>query len=331
MKKYLQSPSAFILSLIVVVILEAQPTKTLAQEKKLVSKSIIIKNGDTIINGQNLKGVSRSERKKLMKELEEIRLGPLNHELPHPPEPPAESQVIIRKKKDGEPEQIIVKKLNAPKVMILKDGDISSSGIHKEVDSIFIRLDSSQFKNQFLMIDGLDSNLKVLSDLKVLNDGATFEMFSNTPDGAKAIRMPMMKNMRFNSEYGNEKNSQIFSYSNIDKDGISNRLDIRLTEAAKESVVKITGSEKANTGLIVDDLNIFPSFSTGKINVVFSLKSKGALEVKILDNNFQSVFSDKQPNFNESYYKSFALPKNGIYYLVLNQAGNWWVKKMIKE
>ena len=67
MKKYLQSPSAFILSLVVVVILGAQPTKSLAQEKKRVSKSIIIKNVYTIINVQNLKDLSISERKKLMK------------------------------------------------------------------------------------------------------------------------------------------------------------------------------------------------------------------------------------------------------------------------
>ncbi len=325
MKKYLQSPPSIIVALVVVVILGAKPAKTLAQEKKQVSKSIIIKNGDTIINGQNLKDVSRSDRKKLMKELEGIRLGQFNHELPHPPQPPTESQVIIRKKKEGEPEQIIVKRLNAPKVMIWKDVETLPSGRIKEVDSIFIHLDSSQFKNQQLNIDGLESNIKFFSD------GATIEMLPNTPDEARAFRMPMLKNMRFNSEFGNEKNSQDFSYSNTDKDGISNRLHIRLTEAANESVAKITGSEKANNNLIVDDLNIFPSFSTGKINLTLSLKSKGALEVKIIDNNLQPVFSDKQPNFNETYYKAFSLPKNGIYYLVLNQGTNWWVKKMIKE
>ncbi len=325
MKKYLHTPFSFIFTIVLVVVLGAKPNQSLAQENKVVRKSIIIKNGDTIINGQNLKDASRSERKKLVKELEGIRLGQFNHEPPHPPESPTESQVIIRKKKDGEPEQIIVKRLNAPKVMILKDGETLLSDRHAEIDSMIFRLDSNQLKNMQFQVEKLDGKLKIMGD------DSSFDLFVPTPDLPNGPHLPMMKRIHVRTNEENEKNSQNFSYSSTDKDGISNRLHIRLMESANESVAKITGSEKANNNLMVDDLNIFPSFSTGKINVTFSLKSKGALEVKIMDNNLQPVFSDKQPNFNESYYKSFTLPKNGIYYLVLNQGANWWIKKMIKE
>jgi hypothetical protein len=50
-----------------------------------------------------------------------------------------------------------------------------------------------------------------------------------------------------------------------------------------------------------------------------------------MDSSYQIVFSEKLTVFNQSYYKSLSLPKNGVYYLAINQGGNWFIKKFIKE
>ncbi|MFM6975988.1 MAG: T9SS type A sorting domain-containing protein, partial [Sphingobacteriaceae bacterium] len=193
-----------------------------------------------------------------------------------------------------------------------------------EVDSIL--------KTVRMHMDGLDSNMR--QGFRVMKRGDDdFEFFVNPPNGAMAPRAGMgaPDGSVFRMGRPEGKNSQAFSYANTDKEGISNRLNIRLSETGKETLKKITGSETPKVDLNVQDLNIFPSFSAGKLNVAFNLKTKGALEIKILDSDYQTILTDKHTNFNESYYKSINLPKNGVYYLVISQNGSWFVKRMVKE
>lgn len=336
MKKNLQKTAAFIFALVLIIISAAKPQKANAQEKKVITKSIVIKNGDTIINGKNLKNASKSGRKKLLKEFNQAEKIRVEENYSFNDDGNKDVRVIIRKQKDGEPEEVVIKRLKSPNGEIMlrhgdrpahrdammhrfeMDGDSMSFKI--EVDSILkrVRIDSlgGDMQPGFRFLEGGDQNVE----------------FFMTPDGPMAPKMPMISpGASFRFERPDGKNSQSFSYHQTDKEGISNHLSVRLHEANAEALKKITGSENSKTDLGVEDLTFFPSFSTGKLNLAFSLKTKGSLLVKILNSNFETVFTDQAANFNESYYKSLNLAKNGIYYLAISQNGQWFIKKMVKE
>lgn len=329
--------SAACISLMVLVIICGAKKPTYAQQKKEIKRTIIINNSDTLVNGKNLKELSRSERKQLLKELEEMR-GKQRIEINTEEKGDDQMRVIIRKQKDGEPEQVIVRKLRKPQVYQWNDAegkvfapDAMPMHFKFEADTLMFKLDGdSAFKQLHIRMKDLDSTMRNRFSFRS-RDGEDVEFFVHPPAGPDAPMVPGMRMLEREEFLGSRKNSQSFSYSNIDKDGISNRMNIRLSDPSKEALGKITGSENAKATLDVQDLTIFPSFSTGKINLALSLKTKAAFEVKILDSSYQTIFSDKQVSQHEGYYKSLTLPKNGVYYVVLNQAGNWFVKKMLKE
>lgn len=340
MKRNLTLSGACLGAMVLVTILGAKPQSASAQDKQEIKKTIIIKNGDTIINGKNLKEASKSERKKLLKEFDGAKQIELHHEMrpSRTPGAPGEAQVIIRKKVDGQPEEVIVRRMKSPNTMVWKDGE-GPAHFKMDVDSFMVRFDGdSAMKQMHVRMAGLDSNMR--RHFRMMESDGNFEFFAS-PDGPMAAPYApegMSRMMRtpgpgaaFRMERPEGKNSQAFSYSNTDKDGISNRLHIRLNDANKEVLLKISGTETPKTDLMVEDLSFFPSFSTGKLNLAFSLKTKGAVEVKILNSDFQPVFTDKPAGFNESYHKSFSLPKNGVYYLSISQNGQWFIKKVIKE
>ena len=119
--------------------------------------------------------------------------------------------------------------------------------------------------------------------------------------------------------------------SYIDKDGISNRMNIRISDTEKEQLKKITGSESMTTPLDVKDLTIFPNFSSGKVGLSFNMDSRGTTKVRILDSDMKQVFSEEAANFTGTYMKQISLPKNGVYYITVNQNANWFIRKLIKD
>lgn len=318
---------------LVLIIISGAKSPARAQHKKEVNTTVIIKNGDTIINGKNLKNVSKAERKKLLKEMQVGgRIAMKTSD-----QGPGDMQVIIKKQKDGGPEEVIVKNIRTPRAFVWKDGEMRSFGLNAplppqfkiEMDTLMFKMDGdSAFKQLRIRMKDMDSTMqKHFKHFKT--DGV--ELFAYPPEGPDAPAAPRLQLMGRGRALGNEKNAQRFDYAQVDKDGISNTLRLRVSEAHNEAITKITGAEKPNAGLDVLDLNIFPSFSVSKLNLSFSLKSKGALEVKLLDTDFKPVYTEKLANFNESYYKSIPLPKNGVYYLAVSQNGNWFIKKVIKE
>jgi hypothetical protein len=125
------------------------------------------------------------------------------------------------------------------------------------------------------------------------------------------------------------KNSQSFNFRNTDNDGITTRLSIELYEPTKPQMEKAL--EKASEGVLtVSDLTFIPHFSFGKIAMSFTLPAKGAVHVKILSNDYNVIYNDVVQGFTGTYMKSVALPKNGIYYLVITQDNRSFVKRMLK-
>jgi hypothetical protein len=108
-------------------------------------------------------------------------------------------------------------------------------------------------------------------------------------------------------------------------------MNIRILDAQKGDLKKITGSESLSSALDVMDLTLFPNFSTGKLGLSFNLESRGAVKVKIMDSELKQVYADEAANFVGTYMKQINLPKNGIYYISVKQNNGWFVRKLIKN
>lgn len=296
MNKHLTKPGfelIFALSLIAIIGL---PPLVFAQGTK--DMEIRIANGDTIINGKNIKELSTADRKQAIKDIENLGNA-------FTPKNSGQRHMDIRKRDhaDTSSENIIIK--NGDKDPAIADG--------------FFKRDTTghMFKFRMKRLNGKDStftfNYKMNNDLRErFDDSGPGEFFH--PRGA-------------GREFMHRRNVQIFDYSNTGSDGITTHASFRVNEPSPGKIKEITGTEKA--ALEITDLNIVPEFSSGKTILMFSLPAHTVAEVKLTDNDGKLIWSAKAMNGN--FNKSFALGLNGVYFLQVKQAGKLALKRIIKE
>ena len=301
MKKYILNPHLLLMGFFVLIIVSSGSSVKAQQEKRVI-KSIIISNGDTIINGKKLSEVDKQERIRLRKEFSEMESNTKGLE------ENSEGRVIIRKRTSKE----------AP-VLNWNDGNPKEFELRVEKN---IPGDVHIFEFEG---DDLDSNLRK----RVITMNRNFNL--NEPGMGGRNTPPMVFERRIMPEAAERKNSSSFNYNNIDKDGISSRMNLRISDADKDQLKKITGSESMTSILNVEDLTLFPNFSTGKLGLSFNMESRGLVKVKILDTELNQVYADEAANFSGNYIKQISLPKNGIYYISIQQNSGWYVRKLIKN
>lgn len=314
MKRYLLNPHLLLMAFSVFII-ASSGSSVKAQNEKRIIRSIIITNGDTIINGQKLNEAKAEDRVRLRKELKEM--GQDMDRI-------TENSVIIKKKNNKEP---LVLHWNDEKDV---DAELDLNN-RKKSDVRIFKFDGKEMNidslvNGFgLKIDGLDSNLRQrgITTERNFRQGLPGMRLRANPE-RPALRTPF---------YGGEdiKNTSLFSYNYIDQDGIPSRMNIRISAIEKEHAEKITGVKDANTDLKVEDLTLFPNFSSGKMGISFNVSSNTPLKLKILNSEFKQVFNDEASNFNGNYSKQISLTKNGIYYIAIKQNNSWFLKKLIKS
>lgn len=301
MKKYILNPHLLLMGFFVLIIVSSGSSVKAQQEKRVI-KSIIISNGDTIINGKKLSEVDKQERIRLRKEFSEMESNTKSLE------ENSEGRVIIRKRTSKE----------AP-VLNWNDGNPKEFELRVEKN---IPGDVHIFEFEG---DGLDSNLRK----RVITMNRNFNL--NEPGMGGRNTPPMAFEQRIMPEAAERTNSSSFNYNQIDKEGISSRMNLRISDADKDQLKKITGSESMTSILNVEDLTLFPNFSTGKLGLSFNMESRGLVKVKILDTELNQVYADEAANFSGNYIKQISLPKNGIYYISIQQNSGWYVRKLIKN
>jgi len=311
-----------------------------AQVEKKLSQSIIIKNGDTTINGKKLSELDKEERKRLRQEFKDME-GRIKGEQ-------VEKRLIIKPKAGKENEIIISRKGDAPHVLHWEDGDMNEfefdfkdkmpGGLHvfkfNGDSSMSFDLNMDTIMKEFrFRIDGLDSNLRkrIITMHRNMAPGA--------PQMPRMPRAPMNPDSPMAFEFERSEfpgmrtrnNSSSFNFNSTDKNGISSRMNIRLSDAEKSQMKAITGLENADTQLDVKDLTLFPNFSNGKLGISFNLESRGSIKLTILNTDLKPLFSDELSNFNGSYMKQIPLAENGIYYITIEQNKVWFIKRLVKE
>ena len=343
MKRFILNPHLMLMAFITLIVLSSG-TSAKAQVEKKINQSIIIKNGDTIINGKKLSEADQEERMRLRQEFKEIE-GRIKGK-----DGSFEKRVLIKPKDGKENEIIISRKADGPHVLHWQDGDMKEfefdlkdkmpGGLHVfkfNGDSMSFDFNTDTILKEFrFQMDGLDSNLRkrIITMHRDMVPGAP-----GAPRMPRMPRAPMhpVPPMSFEFERGefpgirNRNNSSSFNFNSTDKNGISSRMNIRLSDAEKDQLKTITGIENAANLLDVKDLTLFPNFSNGKLGISFNLETKGAIKLKILNTDLKPVFTDELPGFNGSYMKQIPVAENGVYYITIEQNKVWFIKRLVKE
>jgi len=339
MKRFILNPHLMLMGFITLIVVSSSASAEAQVEKKL-SQSIIIKNGDTTINGKKLSELDKEERKRLRQEFKDME-GRIKGEQ-------VEKRLIIKPKAGKENEIIISRKGDAPHVLHWEDGDMNEfefdfkdkmpGGLHvfkfNGDSSMSFDLNMDTIMKEFrFQIDGLDSNLRkrIITMHRNMAPGA--------PQMPRMPRAPMNPDSPMAFEFERSEfpgmrtrnNSSSFNFNSTDKNGISSRMNIRLSDAEKSQMKAITGLENADTQLDVKDLTLFPNFSNGKLGISFNLESRGSIKLTILNTDLKPLFSDELSNFNGSYMKQIPLAENGIYYITIEQNKVWFIKRLVKE
>lgn len=296
MKKFIKPNFEFIFSVSLIAIL-GLPLLVLAQNQKNIEIKII--NSDTTVNGKDIKKLSAQERKEALAEMSNLPQTPLFNNNGGK----ANNRIVIKRKTAG-------------------DGKNNNIVIERSID------------NDNPVIADFDNNDSIRKDVRVrlkrLKGADSVQAFTYRFD-AELPQMEVNK-FRFNAPDTkpfilHQRNAQTFNYSNTDNDGISTNISFRVSEPSKEKLKLIAGTEKAE--LTINDLNLTPEFSTGKITLSFNLPAKTTADVKFTNTEGKVLWTDNA--VAGAYSKKITLPVNGVYYLQVKQGASVSVKKIIKE
>jgi len=286
-----------------------------AQTKKSISKTIIVTNGDTVINGKRLADLDKAERDKLRKEL------------------------YTEKKKQGNGEfDVMIERRDANGDLVLKKYIKGNEGTLTEDSVVRLRInplmrlkrdsDAIAAKGDSLLIRKFHKKLESHDRLPVMPPS---DINVRIPNAFREMESEDDFKRPGRQKFSERPNSQSFNYSNTGKDGFTTRMNVFISDLTNAEIKKVTGLESIDKPLEVEDLAIFPNFSSGKMSLSFNLESKGSITVTIKDADNKNVFFDTVKNFSGIYLKQANLPKNGIYYLSISQNNKWFVKRIVKN
>ncbi|MDP9046815.1 MAG: T9SS type A sorting domain-containing protein [Bacteroidota bacterium] len=283
----------FSISLIAIL---ALPPVLLAQNQK--DLEIKIENGDTIINGKNIKELSLRERREALSDIKHLT---------------------------GEGSD-----KNTRVYMFQRDSAGDAPG------RIGLRRNGFKNGNRFPLItghvtirDSLGNSISESRDnLKNMNRAFSFRyrMNNDNPDRMELLGQNFERPLR--GPLGFERrNSQNFNYVNTNNDGISTRVSFHVSDASNDDLKRIPLIEGSK--FEVENLNLIPEFSSGKTLLMFALPAKTIAEVKLSDSEGRLIWSEKSNG--GSFSKKFSLGLNGIYFLQVKQGKNVLVKRILKE
>jgi hypothetical protein len=321
------------------------PDYSALAQGKGVSRSLTITNGDTIVKGRYFDELEKNEREKLRKEFKEMENNFRKKRAEN-------GKITVLRNND---KTVVVNgNIIEPRVLVWRDNFSDSVNLEGSIEEKFkfnrdslkngwrdfrvfkfdgdslrgIRFNTDSLMQRFSFnIDGIDSNLRKRI-ITMNRDYAT-----GFPGAFDRIDLP---GIRFESRgvvpgISERNNSSSSTYSHTDKDGISSHATVRINEASTEQLKHISGEETITKPLDVKDLTLFPNFSSGKMTLSFNLTERGTTKVTVLNSGLETIFTDERVDFSGNYVKQFSLPRNGVYYISVNQNGKRFIKRLIKE
>lgn len=311
MKKRLVKPGFELIFSLSLIAIFGLPPVVFAQNTKNRNIEIAITNGDTIVNGKNIKDLPADQRKEALKDI-------LNLSDDHDKLMSGNQRFIIRSRgnRDTGKNMIIERRR-------FNDGEHGFALRGDSMHTMRYRYRTPDGKDSVMTFNfrmNPDREFRMSPDREFRMDPHEFE-FRNRDFN---FDMPAMRGIELRMH---RRNSQHFSYSTTGSDGMTTNVNFNVSDASPEKNKQLTGSEKAD--LQLSDLSLVPEFTSGKTLLIFSLPAHTAADVKFMDHDGKVIWTEK--SMNGSFSKSFPLGLNGNYLLEVKQAGKTALKRIIKE
>lgn len=321
MKKLLSKPGfevIFSLSLFAILCL---PPLVIAQTTKDIEIKIV--NGDTTINGTDIKKLNAEERADALQEIGKMgtmtfrRMGK-----------DGQADIFIRRRKDLRGDNLLREQNGNRNRQPNMNGndDPSSSPYKTDFYSNNDALEPNQPRIRLRRPGGLKVDSTVVFRYKD-NGPLRLDLNEAPPLMPQGRLRPARPNERDRFMTYKHHNTQTFNYTNTGNDGISTNISFNVSDATKEDLKNIAGADK--TTLAINDITLSPEFSTGKTFLSFNLALKNTATLKLTNSDGKVLIADKIIAGN--YNKKITLPLNGIYFLIVKQGANAAVKRIVKE
>jgi hypothetical protein len=272
------------------------PPILLAQIKTQKDVDIRIENGDTTINGKNLRDLTGADRESALNDINAIT---------------------------GRPH-------------IMRDGGERRTFMFKRLDTTGGRMNHFEFRRrepgngEGPMMTWRKDTLGVKRPDR-MGDGKrmtfSYRFNDNNPDEMdmreRAFNRMPMREMRKRER----RNSQNFNFENTNNDGVVTRVNFHVSDISDDDLKRMPYVEGPK--FEITDFNLVPQFSSGKVLLMFNLPSKALAEVTLSDSQGKALWTEKSAS--STFSKSFALGLNGVYYLKVKQGKNIAMKKIMKE
>ena len=296
MKTFLKNPGfEFIFAFALILILGLPPI-LLAQIKAQKDVDIRIENGDTTINGKNLRDLTGADRESALNDIKAL----------------------------------------TGNYHTMRDGGERRTLMFKRLDTTGGRMNRFEFKRREPgngdgpMMTWRKDTLGVkrpgrMADRKRMTFSYRFD--DNNPDemsmDERSFNHMPMREMRKRER----RNSQNFNFENTNNDGVVTRVNFHVSDISDDDLKRMPYVEGPK--FEITDFNLVPQFSSGKVLLMFNLPSKAPAEVTFCDSEGKALWSEKTAS--TTFSKSFALGLNGIYYLKVKHGKNIAMKKIMKE
>jgi hypothetical protein len=312
-------------NILLVVLVVVSVKKSSAQKKELKEEKleITINNGDTTVNGKNFKNITEEEKVALRKKFEPMESRKLR--ITTDPAGYNKRVKIIRKGDEDMAE------LDSGRMRFYSfNGDGKNMNFEVKMDSL----------KKNMIFFSQDSNKDVREVfVKRFGDGANidWEMVHPGIYNGRRMEAPVISNMNrggMNSitmNRPNMPNTSHFDYTTTDKDGFTTEQHLNVMDPNKSNLDMLKKSKEDLSSLEIKNLIFYPNFTSGKTNISFQAPAKASLEVRLLDNQGEVLFSEKKTLAADTYTKDVSIPKNGIYYLEVKQGSKSFIKKIIKN
>ncbi|MBK9284078.1 MAG: T9SS type A sorting domain-containing protein [Sphingobacteriaceae bacterium] len=175
---------------------------------------------------------------------------------------------------------------------------------------------------------------------KNAEDGSLTELHEEiTDEKMKEELEKVMKEMNLKSDE-NGKHKVVIVKSTVDSDGKSEKRDVKIimhkvniSDADEKEAGKAGITQLKDSQLEVDQLSFYPNPNNGKFQLKFNLKSKGDLNVQVVDTQGKEMYKETLKQFTGDYNKTIDLGNDakGVYFIKVQQGKQAQLKKIVVE
>lgn len=292
-KKMTTMPGFELLFAVSIAAIFILPATVFAQDTR--NLDISISNGDTVINGKNIKDLKGKERQQALNDINKIQA----------PHSPRGAYRFERSFSDGPGQKVIIE----------RKGDEWVMGNARDT-----------LQKQF-HLRRIDADTTI-----AFNSNQDDRGFFDIPEHREMLHRGD-RDLRGSMRMFPRRNTQSFTFENTDNNGTTTRISYRVSNVRPQWGFGDRHSddhaEDKKDELNLSNIRMTADFGNGKTTLSFDLPAKTTAQAILTDSNDKTIWSEKIAG--GSFSKSFIMPLNGRYHLTVKQGAKAAEKEIFKE